>query len=128
MTVARINSGQFLRIRGLSRASDDVGQNTFGYAAHSNGNDTCDLSQSSWSTRWARSRIAFSKFVKLLGRTKIKEGSPNLNASHELLQQVCEAHILAALIERTDSEAHGFDGLRGKVASGEWKQAVDSIV
>jgi hypothetical protein len=66
-----------------------------------------------------------SKFVKLLGRTKVKYKCPDLNASHELLTQVCEGHVLAALIQRTGME--GFEELRGKISSGAWREAVESI-
>jgi hypothetical protein len=72
-----------------------------------------------------RDPASLSKFVKLLGRTKIREGCPDLNASHELLVQVCEGHVLAALIERTQSGT--LEGLRAKVATGEWKAAVESM-
>jgi hypothetical protein len=66
------------------------------------------------------------KFVKLLGRTKVKEKCPDLNASHELLTQVCEGHVLAALIERLG--VLGLEALGPKVSSGAWLEAVKSIV
>jgi hypothetical protein len=125
MTIARIVSGQFLRIRDFPEHRMLWAKPLSGmlhtrmamihaiYLSHPGRPD-------------GRDPASLSKFVKLLGRTKIKEGCPNLNASHELLQQVCEGHVLAALIERT--KAGGFEGLRAKVASGEWKRAVDSIV
>jgi hypothetical protein len=73
-----------------------------------------------------RDPASLSKFAKLLGRTKIREGCPNLNASHHLLMQVCEGHVLAALMKRTQSGT--LEGLRAKVASGEWRAAVEKMV
>jgi hypothetical protein len=50
---------------------------------------------------------------------------PNLNASHELLTQVCEGYVLTALSQRTGAE--GFEGLRAKISPGAWREAVESI-
>jgi hypothetical protein len=65
------------------------------------------------------------KFVKLLDRTKVKDKCPNLNASHELLTQVCKGHVLAVLIERTGVQ--DFEILRAKISSGAWREAVECI-
>jgi hypothetical protein len=109
MTIARITSGQFLRIRDFKEHRMTWAKTLAGmlhtrmamihaiYLSHPGRPD-------------GRDPASLSKFVKLLGRTKIKEKCPNLNASHELLTQVCEGHVLAALIERTGAD--GFDGLR----------------
>jgi hypothetical protein len=72
-----------------------------------------------------RDPASLSKFVKLLGRTKVKDKCPNLNASHELPTQVCEGYMLAALSQRTGAE--GFEGLRAKISPGAWREAVESI-
>jgi hypothetical protein len=125
MTVARITSGQFLRIRDFKEHRMTWAKTLAGmlhtrmamihaiYLSHPGRPD-------------GRDPASLSKFVKLLGRTKIKEKCPNLNASHELLTQVCEGHVLAALIERTGAD--GFDGLRAKIASGAWREALNSMV
>jgi hypothetical protein len=125
MTVTRITSGQFLRTRDFNEHRMLWAKTLSGmlhtrmamihaiYLSHSGRPD-------------GRDPASLSKFVKLLGRTKIREGCPNLNASQELLTQVCEGHILAALIERT--KAGSMNGLRSKVATGQWKDAVESLV
>jgi hypothetical protein len=125
MTVARIVSGQFLRIRDFPEHRM-LWAKTLSGMLHTRMAMIHAIYLSHPGRADGRDPASLSKFVKLLGRTKIKEGCPNLNASQELLQQVGEGHVLAALIERTG--ARGFDGLREKVASGEWKRAVDSIV
>jgi hypothetical protein len=125
MTVARINSGQFLRIRDFPEHRM-LWAKTLAGMLHTRMAIIHAIYLSHPGRPDGRDPASLSKFVKLLGRTKIKEGCPNLNASHELLQQVCEAHVLAALIARTG--AQGFEGLRAKVASGEWKHAVNAIV
>jgi hypothetical protein len=90
---------------------------------------TCKLTAGEGSGRFmtpdGRDPASLSKFVKLLGRTKVKDKCPNLNASHDLLTQVCEGHVLAALIQRTGVE--GFEDLRGIISSGAWREAVESI-
>jgi hypothetical protein len=125
MTVARIVSGQFLRTRDFPEHRM-LWVKTLSGMLHTRMALIHAIYLSHPGRPDGRDPASLSKFVKLLGRTKIKEGCPNLNASHELLQQVGEGHVLAALIERTN--AGGLDGLRAKVASGQWKSAVDSIV
>jgi hypothetical protein len=125
MTVARIVSGQFLRIRDFPEHRM-LWAKTLAGMLHTRMALIHAIYLSHPGRPDGRDPASLSKFVKLLGRTKIKEGCPNLNASHELLQQVGAGHVLAALIERTG--AGTLDGLRAKVASGEWKRAVDSIV
>jgi hypothetical protein len=125
MTVARINSGQFLRIRDFPEHRM-LWAKTLSGMLHTRMAIIHAIYLSHPGRTDGRDPASLSKFVRLLGRTKIKEGCPNLNASHELLQQVGQGHVLAALIHRTGVES--FEGLRGKVASGDWRAAVNSIV
>jgi hypothetical protein len=125
MTVARIVSGQFLRIRDFPEHRM-LWAKTLSGMLHTRMALIHAIDLSHPGRPDGRDPASLFRFVKLLGRTKIKEGCPDLNASHELLQQVGAGHVLAALIERTG--AGTLDGLRAKVASGEWKRAVDSIV
>jgi hypothetical protein len=125
MTVARINSAQFLRIRDF-KEHRMLWAKTLAGMLHTRMAMIHAIYLSHPGRPDGRDPASLSKFVKLLGRTKIKEKCPDLNASHELLTQVCEGHVLAALIERTG--AGDFEGFRDKVASGEWRKAVESIV
>jgi hypothetical protein len=125
MTVARISSGQFLRIRDF-KEHQMLWAKTLAGMLHTRMAMIHAIYLSHPGRRDGRDPASLSKFVKLLGRTKIKEKCLNLNASHELLTQVCEGHVLAALIERTG--AGGFEGLRAKIASGEWREALNSMV
>jgi hypothetical protein len=144
MTVARVQSGQFLRIRDF-KEHRMLWAKTLAGMLHTRMALIHAIYLSHPGKPDGRDPASLSKFVKLLGRTKIKEKCPNLNASHELLIQVCEGlrevprfesnelpiqvcegHVLAALIERTGAD--GFEGLRGKIASGAWREAVDGMV
>jgi hypothetical protein len=124
MTVARVQSGQFLRIRDF-KEHRMLWAKTLAGMLHTRMALIHAIYLSHPGKPDGRDPASLSKFVKLLGRTKIKEKCPNLNASHELLTQVCEGHVLAALIERTGAD--GFEGLRGKIASGAWREALDSM-
>jgi hypothetical protein len=125
MTVARIISGQFLRTRDLQEHRM-LWAKTLSGMLHTRMAIIHAIYLSHTGRPDGRDPASLSKFVKLLGRTKIREGCPNLNASHDLLIQVSEGHVLAALIERTQSGT--LEGLRAKVASGQWKAAVESMV
>jgi stress-induced morphogen len=125
MTVARITSGQFLRVRDF-KEHRMVWAKTLAGMLHTRMALIHAIYLSHPGRADGRDPASLSKFVKLLGRTKIKEKCPNLNASHELLTQVCEGHVLAALIARTGAD--GFEGLRAKIASGEWREALNSMV
>jgi hypothetical protein len=125
MTVARITSGQFLRIRDF-KEHRMLWAKTLAGMLHTRMAMIHAIYLSHPGRPDGRDPASLSKFVKLLGRTRVKEKCPNLNASHELLTQVCEGHVLAALIERTG--AGGFEGLRAKIASGEWREALNSMV
>jgi hypothetical protein len=69
---------------------------------------------------------SMTRFIKLLGRTKVSEKTPNLNAAHELLTQVSEGHVLTALMHKC--RVQNMQELDRKVESGEWKAQVEDMV
>jgi hypothetical protein len=124
MTVSRVASAQFLRVRDVEEHRL-LWARTLAGMLHTRMALIHAIYLSHPGRPDGRDPASLSKFVKLLGRTKVKEKCPDLNASHELLTQVCEGHVLAALIQRTGVD--GFEELRGKISSGAWREAVESI-
>jgi hypothetical protein len=92
MTVARIISGQFLRIRDF-KEHRMMWTKTLSRMLHTRMAIIHAIYLSHNGRPDGRDPASLSKFVKLLGRTKIREGCPNLKASHDLLVQVCEGHV-----------------------------------
>jgi hypothetical protein len=125
LTVVRINSGQHLRIRDEKEYRMEWAQTVPGllhtrmaiihmiFLAHMGRPD-------------GRDPASLWKFVRMLGRTEITAKCPNLNAAHDLLTQVSEAHVLAALIERCG--VTDLNSLSTTVASGEWRAQVEGMV
>jgi hypothetical protein len=124
MTVSRVASAQFLRVRDVEEHRL-LWARTLSGMLHTRMALIHAIYLSHPGRPDGRDPGSLSKFVKLLGRTKVKDKCPNLNASHELLTQVCEGHVLAALIQRTG--VNGFEELRHKISSGAWRDAVESI-
>jgi hypothetical protein len=89
MTVARIQSGQFLRIRDF-KEHRMLWAKTLAGMLHTRMALIHAVYLSHPGKPDGRDPASLSKFVKLLGRTKIKDKCPNLNASHELLIQVSD--------------------------------------
>jgi hypothetical protein len=79
-----------------------------------------------WGRKDGRDPASLAKFAKQLGRTKVDEKTVDLNASHELLTQNLEAHVLAAMIENGCNGR--LDGLKDLMKSNRWPQVVDSVV
>ena len=69
---------------------------------------------------------SLASFIELLGRTKVKEKCPDLNASHKLLEHVGTAHILALLMRL--ARVSDVDQFKRVVENGTYVRLVGKLV
>jgi hypothetical protein len=125
MTLVRIASGQYLRIRDLKEYRM-LWAKTLPGMLHTRMALIKAIYLSHMGRADGQDPASLTKFAKLLGRTKIQADCPDLNASHRLLTQVSEGHILAALIERAGkSSMNDFEHI---VRTGQWRPLVEGLV
>lgn len=68
---------------------------------------------------------SFTRFAKHLGRTRVLEKGGDYNATHRLIVQIIEGHILAAFLEI--SKSGSLEQLRTKIRRENWVNWVDKI-
>lgn len=124
MTLIRMRTVKDLRMRDEPEHRADhvypwMGFLHFGFAAA----DTvkrCNLGGKS-----GRDPASFTKLCGILGRTRVLDSKPDYNATHRLIVQIMEAHMLAAFVEIAGVK--NLDALKTKVAVVNWVDIIDQV-
>lgn len=124
MTLSRIRGVQELRIRDkpehrATYVSPWMGFLHYGFAAI-DVVKRCNLGQ-----QGGGDPGSIQTLVQLLGRTGILEAKPNFNATHRLIEEMCDTYILSAFMEIAQVES--LSALNEKLASENWIPFVDEV-
>ena len=124
MTLSRMRSVQELRIRDIPEhraqfATPWMGFLHYGFAAI-DVVKRCNLGQ-----QGGGDPGSIETMVQLLGRTGILDGKPNFNATHRLIEEMCDAYILSAFMEI--AQVQSLSGLKEKLSTENWIQLVDQV-
>lgn len=126
LTLVRIKSGQQLRVRDLEDMRFQWAKTQPG-SLHLRMSVVHLLFRSHMGRKDGQDLASLHRFIKLLGRTKIKDTkTPNLNASHDFLVHCGAGHILAAIMK--ECRADTLDDLAAKVKDGSWMASVKELV